>query len=237
MFTTSSIIDNLNQSEGLEYKKLCRSLNITKKSDKEKLDIALTALEKLEIINKNADNEYICSKDSNHIVAKIRCSSKGYCFAVREKNKEDIYIKENLLNHAWNGDKVLVRIIKEGYRRRSPEGIVDCILERSNQILLSKVEIINNDVYAIPIDDMILSKIKLPKEDKKYTYKSENKNIVKVEIDRFPIGQEEGLGHVIQELQLSNNEELDTDFVLSKCNISMLAVSYTHLTLPTICSV
>ena len=216
MFTTSSIIDNLNQSEGLEYKKLCRSLKITKKSDKDKLDIALIALEKLEIINKNENNEYTHSEDSDHIIAKIRCSSKGYCFAVRENDKEDIYIKENLLNHAWNGDKVLVRITKEGYRRRSPEGIVDCILERSNQILLSKVEIINNSVYAIPIDDRILSKIKLPNEDKKYLYIQENKNIVKVEIDRFPIGQEEGLGHVVEELNLNNNEELDTDFVLSK---------------------
>jgi len=222
MFTTSSIIDNLNQSEILEYKKLCRSLNITKKSDKDKLDIALAALEKLEIINKNEDNEYTCTKDSNHIVAKIRCSSKGYCFAVRENNKEDIYIKENLLNYAWNGDKVLVRIIKDGYRRRSPEGIVDCILERSNIILLSKVEIINNEIYAVPIDDRILSKIKLPNNDKKYTYKPEYKNIVKVKIDRFPIGQEEGLGHVIQELQLDNNEDLDTDFVLSKSNIDNL---------------
>ena len=219
MFTSSSIIDNLNQSEGLEYKKLCRLLKITKKSDKDKLDIALTALEKLEIINKNENDEYNCIKDNDHLVAKIRCSSKGYCFAVRGKDKEDIYIKENLLNYAWNGDKVLVRIIKEGYRRRSPEGIVDCILERSNQILLSKVEIINNDVYAIPIDDRILSKIKLPKENKKYTFKPDNKNIVKVEIDRFPIGQEEGLGHVIQELKLNNNEEYDTDFVLSKSNI------------------
>jgi ribonuclease R len=204
---------------GLEYKKLCRSLKITKKSDKDKLDIALTALERLEIINKNEKNEYTCKKNNNHIVAKIRCSSKGYCFAVREKNKEDIYIKENLLNYAWNGDKVLVRIIKEGYRRRSPEGIVDCILERSNQILLSKVEIINNDVYAIPIDDRILSKIKLPKEDKKYIYKLENKNIVKVEIDIFPIGQDEGFGHVIEELNLNKNEEFDTEFVLSKSNI------------------
>ncbi len=219
MFTSSSIIDNLNQSEGLEYKKLCRLLKIIKKSDKDKLDIALTALEKLEIINKNDDGEYTCINDSNHLVAKIRCSSKGYCFAVRGKDKEDIYIKENLLNYAWNGDKVLVRIIKEGFRRRSPEGIVDCILERSNQILLSKVEIINNDVYAIPIDDRILSKIKLPRENKKYTFKSENKNIVKVEIDRFPIGQEEGLGHVIQELKLNNTEEYDKDFVLSKSNI------------------
>ncbi len=222
MFTTSSIIDNLNQSEGLEYKKLCRSLKITKKSDKDKLDIALKALETLEIINKNEDDEYTCTKDSNHILAKIRCSSKGYCFAVRDKNKEDIYIKENLLNYAWNGDKVLVRIIKEGYRRRSPEGIVDCILERSNQILLSRVEIINNDIYAIPIDDRILSKIKLPKADKKYIYNQENKNIVKVEIDRFPIGQVEGLGHVIKELKLNDNEELDTDFVLSKSNIVKL---------------
>ncbi len=222
MFTTSSIIDNLNQSEGLEYKKLCNSLKITKKSDKDKLDIALNALEKLEVINKNEDNEYSCTKASNHIVAKIRCSSKGYCFAVREKNKEDIYIKENLLNYAWNGDKVLVRIIKEGYRRRSPEGIVDCILERSNQILLSRVEIINNDVYAIPIDDRILSKIKLPKDDEKHLYKPEDKNIVKVEIDRFPIGQYEGLGHVKQELKLNNNEELDIDFVFSKSNIFKL---------------
>ena len=222
MFSASSIINNLDQSEGLEFKKLCRTLKITKKSEKDKLAIALTALEKLEIINKNEDNEYTCTQHSKHIVAKIRCSSKGYCFAVRGKNKEDIYIKENLLNYAWNGDKVLVRIIKEGYRRRSPEGIVDCILERTNQILLSKVEIINNDIYAIPIDDRILSKIKLPKEDKQYIYKPENKNIVKVEIDRFPICQEEGLGHVIQELQLNSNEELDTDFVLSKSNIVKL---------------
>ena len=216
MFSTSSIIDNLNQDEGIDYKKLCRLLKISKKSDKDKLDIALLALEKLAIINKNEENKYTNLKDSKHLVAKIRCSSKGYCFAIRENIKEDIYIKENLLNHAWNGDKVLVRIIKEGYRRKSPEGIVDCILERSNQILLSKVEIINNQVYAIPIDDRILAKIKLPKKDEKYKYNLEDKNIVKVEIDMFPIGQEEGIGHVIKELKLNNNEKLDTEFVLSK---------------------
>ncbi len=222
MFSTSSIIENLNQEEGLEYKKLCRLLKLSKKTDKVKLDIALRALEDLEIINKNKDNEYFNVKESNHLVAKIRCSSKGYCFAVRENNKEDIYIKENLLNYAWNGDKVLVRIIKEGVRRRSPEGVVDCILERTNQILLAKVEIINDDVYGIPIDDRILSKIKLPKKDEKYKYTSENKNIVKIEIDLFPIGQLEGVGHVIKELKLNNNEKLDADFVLSKSNINRI---------------
>ena len=140
----------------------------------------MRALEELEIINKNKNNEYFNVKDSNHLVAKIRWSSKGYCFAVRENNNEDIYIKENLLNYSWNGDKVLVRIIKDGVRRRSPEGVVDCILERTNQILLAKVEIIKDEVYGIPIDDRILAKIKLPKKDEKYKYNSINKNIVKI---------------------------------------------------------
>ncbi len=219
MFSTSSIIDNLNQEEGMEYKKLCRLLKISKKTDKDKLDIALIALEELEIINKNNENEYTKVKNSKHLVAKIRCSSKGYCFAVRDNTREDIYIKENLLNNAWNGDKVLVRIIKEGVRRRSPEGIVDCILERRNKILLAKVEIIKEKVYGIPIDDRILAKINLPKNDEKYQYNYDNKNIVEIEIDLFPIGQQEGVGHVIKELKLNNNEKLDPDFVLSKSNI------------------
>ena len=223
MFNTSNIIENIKKDEIIEYKKLCKLLKISKKNDKDKLNIALDALEKLEIIRKNDKNEFENIKNENHIPAKIRCSSKGYCFAVRDNSNEDIYIKENLLNYAWNGDKVLVRIIKEGLRRRSPEGVVDCVLERENKILLAKVEMVNDKVYAFPIDDRILAKIKLPNKDKKYLYNPEIKNIVKVEIDIFPIAQEEGKGHVIKELKLSNDNVNDNDneFVLSKNNINI----------------
>ncbi len=57
MFSASSIIDNLDQSEGLEFKKLCRTFKLTKKSEKDKLEIALTALEKLEIINSKGEKQ------------------------------------------------------------------------------------------------------------------------------------------------------------------------------------
>ncbi len=223
MFNTSNIIENIKKDEIIEYKKLCKLLKISKKNDKDKLNIALDALEKLEIIRKNDKNEFENIKNENHIPAKIRCSSKGYCFAVRDSSNEDIYIKENLLNYAWNGDKVLVRVIKEGLRRRSPEGVVDCVLERENKILLAKVEMVNDKVYAFPIDDRILAKIILPNEDKKYLYNPEIKNIVKVEIDIFPIAQEEGKGHVIKELKLSNDDfnDNDNEFVLSKNNINI----------------
>ena len=221
MFSTSNIIDNIKKDEIIEYKKLCKLLSLSKKHERDKLNIALDALQKLEIIKKNDKNEYENINDENRIIAKIRCSSKGYCFAVRDNSNDDIYIKENLLNYAWNGDKVLVRIIKDGIRRRSPEGVVDCILERENKILLAKVEILNGKVYAFPIDDRILAKIILPNKDKKYLYNPEIKNIVKVEIDIFPIAQEEGKGHVIKELKLNNEYDNDVEFVLSKNNINI----------------
>ena len=219
MFYTSSILDNLKNDEKIEFKRLCRLLKLSKKTEKLKLEIALNALEKLEIIERNDNEDSINLKTQNHIKARIRCSSKGYCFAVREDSTEDIYIKENLLNYAWNGDKVLVRIIKEGIRRRSPEGIVDCILEREHKYLLARVQIIEGQVYGVPIDDRILSKIKLPLDDKKYLYLQERKNIVKIQIDMFPIAQIDGIGHVISELDLCENEKLDEEFVLSKNNI------------------
>tara|TARA_Y100001968_G_scaffold333744_1_gene398972 strand:+ start:17830 stop:20055 length:2226 start_codon:yes stop_codon:yes gene_type:complete len=222
MFSTSSIIDNVKKEQAIEYKKLCRVLKISKKNDKNRLDIALNALQKLEIIGKNDKNQFYSHNLENHIKAKIRCSSKGYCFAVREDSNDDIYIKENLLNYAWNGDKVLVRILKEGIKRRSPEGVVDCILERSNKIVLAKVKLIDDEVYGIPIDDRILSKIKLPSNNKKYIYNPKVKNIVKIEIDMFPIGNPEGTGHVISEMKLQDNEDSDYEFVLSKNNINAI---------------
>jgi len=229
MFSTSLIINKIKKEESVDYKKLCKLLKISKKLEKIKLDIALEALERLEIIKRTEDNEFLNIRENNHISARIRCSSKGYCFAVRDNSDEDIYIKENLINHAWNGDKVLVRIIKEGVKRRSPEGIVDCILERENKFLLAKVQILDDQVYGIPIDDRILSKIKLPNSDKKYIYCSKEKNIVKIEIDMFPIAQIEGSGHVIQELKLHENEKVDNEFVLSKNNINLKEIKYNYL--------
>ena len=82
MLSTSLIIDNLKKDETIDYKKLCKLLKFSKKDDKAKLNIALEALEKLEIISKNDKNEYLNIKHKNHITARIRCSSKGYCFAV-----------------------------------------------------------------------------------------------------------------------------------------------------------
>ena len=126
------------------------------------------------------------SNENKFIRARIRCSSKGYCFAVRDDNFEDIYIREQNLNNAWHGDVVFVSITREGQRRRSPEGVVQCILSRNNRYMLAKLE--SNDTQkslsAIPLDDRILAKIDLDDSSVEHYNDNDRENNI-VEINKI----------------------------------------------------
>jgi len=138
-FTVAALIDQLPAAEPLSVSKLEKALGLSAKADKELLRIALSALVKTGVLAEDAQG-ISRVEDEGLIEARLRCSSKGFCFALRDDGGEDIYIRDNQLNHAWNGDRVLVRITRDGGRRRSPEGGVQCILERHTTSLLAHVE-------------------------------------------------------------------------------------------------
>tara|TARA_Y100001970_G_scaffold294269_1_gene449505 strand:+ start:720 stop:2972 length:2253 start_codon:yes stop_codon:yes gene_type:complete len=219
MFTTSTLIENLPVDNPIKFENLCKNLKITKKKDKENLTIAIKALSKVGLFKETEDKTYIKIEDNNIIYATIRCSSKGYSFAVREDGLEDIYIKEHYLNNAIHGDKVIIKILKEGQKKRSPEGIVCCITKRAYKTILAKVDKCDDDLFAIPVDDRILSKVKLSKKDSKFSFSEKKNNIVEVKIDKYSFAQYEAEGHVIREYLLDGNKDIDNELVLSKMNI------------------
>ncbi|MEC9028519.1 MAG: organic colvent ABC transporter permease, partial [Cyanobacteriota bacterium] len=120
-FTVADLLDQLPPTGGLEIKKLEKILKLTTKADRDGLETALQALLKLGIVNNEEAGAIKRSDDESLIEARLRCSSKGFCFALRDDGGDDIYIRDHQLNHAWNGDRVLVRITRDGGRRRSPE--------------------------------------------------------------------------------------------------------------------
>ena len=140
-FTVADLLDQLQTSEGQEVAKLEKAFKFTSKADQHALEMALTALQRLGILNRHAESGLLTRQQDHGLVeACLRCSSKGFCFAIREDGGEDIYIRDHQLNHAWNGDRVLVRITWEGSGRRSPEGSVQCVLERTTTSLLALIK-------------------------------------------------------------------------------------------------
>ncbi len=221
MTTVSKILESLEKEDGLEVTKLEKSLKLTKKLDRDKLEIAINALKKLGIVKNIDNNKLSINRENEFIQGKVRCSSKGYCFVVREDHGEDIYIREANLNNAWHGDSVIVLITKQALKRRAPEGSIQCVVKRYNEKLLAKIEFdkSNEQFKAYPLDDRIPVTIELDNQinipDKQY-----NKDLIyEINISRYPIAQLNATGSVIRELPLNSGVDGDIEILLSKNNI------------------
>ncbi|MCT0199687.1 RNB domain-containing ribonuclease [Synechococcus sp. CS-1325] len=213
-FTVADLLDQLPNAEALPLAKLEKALGLTLKPDKQLLHIALDGLSRIGLLQQD-ETGVQRREDDSLIEARLRCSSKGFCFALREDGGEDIYIRDHQLNHAWNGDRVLVRITREGGRRRSPEGGVQCILERATRQLLAQVEQQDDRLVAVPLDDRLLTTVDLPPEDGSFLDPA-RESVVEVRLDRYPVAQFPACGHVTRRLPINGGEEADLDLLLTK---------------------
>ncbi|MFN7900909.1 MAG: RNB domain-containing ribonuclease [Synechococcaceae cyanobacterium] len=213
-FTVAALLDQLSPEESVPQANLEKAFGLSGASECEQLRIGLEALVRLELIESDAAG--LRRRDTPELIpARLRCSSKGFCFALRDDGGEDIYIREHQLNHAWNGDRVLVRLTREGGRRRSPEGNVQCILERATPSLLAQLEQQEGRLLAVPLDDRLLTAVELPECDAGYLENAAD-SVVEVRVDRFPVAQFAPQGHVARSLSVQGGEAADLDLLLTK---------------------
>ncbi|MEC8096687.1 MAG: RNB domain-containing ribonuclease, partial [Cyanobacteriota bacterium] len=218
-FSVADLLDQLSYDQPVPKVTLAKILKLTNKADKERLDLALDGLSKLGLLIQHDDGGVVRDRCEDLFDARLRCSSKGFCFAIRDDGGDDIYIRDHQLNHAWNGDRVLVRVTREGGRRRSPEGGVQCILERSTQSLLAQVERQQDWMVAAPLDDRMLTSIELPADAEQHLADEESTAVVEVKIDRYPVAQLPAQGHVARPLPLNAGPAADRDLLLTKAGL------------------
>ena len=213
-FSIATLLANFHNDKLVAVKGLEKKLDCQDEKSLLKLHIALEVLEKIGILIKER-GKYRRVHEEDVIEAKLRCSSKGFCFAIQEvEGAEDIYIRESHLSNAWNGDRVLVKMTKEGSRRRSPEGEVRLILERSHQSLLARIKQTTTKFRAVPLDDRLLFEIDLQTNDNNLA--EANDHLVHVEILRYPLGQYPPLGQAVQILGSDAEAASDVDLVSCK---------------------
>jgi len=213
-FSIATLLANFTNDKLVAAKVLEKKLDCQDEDCLQKLHIALDVLEKIGILVKER-GKYRRVFEEDIIEAKLRCSSKGFCFAIQEvEGAEDIYIRESHLSNAWNGDRVLVKMTKEGSRRRSPEGEVRLILERSNQSLLARLKQTAKGFRAVPLDDRLLFEIELLLNGQNLAEAVDH--LVHVGILRYPLGQSPPIGKVVQILGSDAEAASDVDLVCCK---------------------
>jgi ribonuclease R len=213
-FSIATLLAQFSDNKLVAGKSLEKRLGCQDPESSQKLQIVLDLLEKINVIAKER-GKYRRVYEDDVVEAKLRCSSKGFCFAIQDnEGADDVYIRESHLSNAWNGDRVLVRVMKEGTRRRSPEGEVKVILERSNPSLLAKIKSENSEFQAVPLDDRLLFELEL--ENQPQELKDAIDHLVHVEVKRYPLGQHPPIGEVTKILGSDAEAAADTDIVICK---------------------
>ncbi len=222
-FSIATLLAQFVDDKLVARKVLEKKLDCQEEEDSQKLEIALEALEKIGILTKEF-GKYRRVYEEDIVEAKLRCSSKGFCFAIQEvEDADDVYVRESHLSNAWNGDRVLVKIIKEGSRRRSPEGEVKLILDRANPSLLATVKQSEERYRAVPLDDRLLFEIDLKSGSSQQQELSQAiDHLVHVEVLRYPLGKHLPLGRVTKVLGSDAEAAADTEIVCCKHDLPQI---------------
>jgi ribonuclease R len=225
-FSIATLLSHVSSDKLVAPKLLEKKLGCETPSSVAQLELALDLLEKIGILTKER-GKFRRELTERIVEAKLRCSSKGFCFAIQdEESADDIYIRESHLSNAWNGDRVLIETIKEGTRRRSPEGAVKLILERANPSVLAKVKRLETGEYrAIPLDDRLLFELEVTTNGStpEHNEQEEHLNLddildhlVHVDVLRHAIGQDLPIGKVARVLGTTAESAADIDIVTCK---------------------
>ncbi|MFM7471546.1 MAG: ribonuclease R family protein [Nodosilinea sp.] len=213
-FSIAALLASFAKEKTLTLKNLEKKLHCNSDSSQRELQIAIDALERLGILAKDR-GKYRRQTTDNLVEGKLRCSSKGFCFAIQDQEgSEDIYVRESHLSTAWNGDRVLVKVTKEGVGRRSPEGEVQLILERANASVLARVKQQHGEYRAVPLDDRLLFELQLLANG--IDLNTAVDQLAYIEILRYPLGQDPPQGRVAQVLGSDAETASDIDIVYCK---------------------
>ncbi|MFS8778621.1 ribonuclease R family protein [Synechococcus sp. O70.2] len=188
------------------------------------LDIALDGLVRAGFLERAGDPpRYRRKPDESLVVGRLRCSNKGFCFAVRdEPGAEDVYIHGSNLNGAWNGDQVIARITKEGNRRRSPEGEVVAVVERANPTLVGRLKQTEEGFRVVPLDDRLLFELVLSEPDPSSpapVSELAEGRLAYVEVKRYPLGNLPPVGSIRKILGHGPEASIDVDLVCCKYDL------------------
>lgn len=116
-------------------------------------------------------------------VGRLDANKRGFGFVPQGEGLRDIFVPENAMNQAMNGDKVMVKVVRRDQGDRRAEGEVIRILERRNQKIVGIYQESKNYGFVVPEDGKLKHDIFISKKNRNF---AENEDVVVVEVTRWP---------------------------------------------------
>ncbi len=138
-----------NPQKTYNYKQVSAALGVTKKSGRLQVEVLLFELSEQNYLNEVSTGRFkMKMMPGTYLEGIVDMTAKGAAYIVPDEGDEDVFVSQNNLGHALNGDRVKV-LQYARKRNRQAEGEVVEILERSRDQFVGTLEVSKSFAFLI----------------------------------------------------------------------------------------
>jgi ribonuclease R len=187
------------------YKQISGELLITDSSEKRMITELLYELKEKDTLEEVTTGKFRLKERGGTVIGTVDMARGGYGYVVSENFKEDVFVSQNNLNHALNGDTVKV-LVYAHKKSRNLEGEVVEIIERARETFVGIIDITDKFAFLVPDSRQMPFDLYIPLDKLKGAKKGQ-KAIAR--LTEWPRNVKNPFGEVIE--VLGNQGENDTE--------------------------
>ncbi len=155
---------------------------------------------------------YALPQKSDTLVGVVRRHPDGYGFVVlEEKSEADVYIARRYMCGVMHGDRVLVRLETQRQHGERRSGRVLQVLERGQQEVVGRVEMIGTACWLLPTDVRVCPDIFIPPLER---LQARRGAMAVAAITRYTLTQEHPQGRIVEVLGASDAPDMEMRLIL-----------------------
>ncbi|MBN1144368.1 MAG: ribonuclease R [Bacteroidales bacterium] len=135
--------------KAFNYKQLAGSLLITDSAEKRLITEIFYELKEKGTLDEPSTGKFRLKATGGTVIGTVDMARGGYGYVVSDTLKDDVFISQNNLNHALNGDTVKV-LVYAHRKTKGLEGEVVEIMERARETFVGTVEMAGKFAFLVP---------------------------------------------------------------------------------------
>lgn len=200
-----------NPESVLSHKQVCALIDVRENALRTLVFDILQELSEQGLLQRNGHGVYSSGIKGVSIEGFIELTARGAGFVVTDDEQDDIYIAPQNIGQALNGDRVRVRVFKQGKTR--VEGEVIDVLDRERTQFVGTIELHDKFAFLVPDNLKAGTDIYIAKE-KLNGAKQGDKALVKITV--WPKSSKNPYGEVVEVLGKPGSN--DTEMISILCN-------------------
>ena len=194
------------------YKQIAAKFGVDDPSSRNQIIKKLTQLAAKKEIEEVDRGKFKIVPNINTYTGVLELTSKGTGYVIVEELEDDIFVPNNNLNKALNGDEVEVYVYKRKRRGKS-EGEISRIISRSKNEFVGVIEIQKNYAFVNMQDSRMYTDIFIPKNKIK---NAEDGDKVLVKLEDWPEKADSPFGKVVKVLGKPGDHNTEIHAILAQ---------------------